>query len=251
MDALAITEHLFRFQEAYDLLSGWWDSDPDPLLRTITAAYWRDHVNLSLAEYVRLIEDAKSSGLPVYLGIEMDWIPGKADALRRLLQPYDWDVVLGSVHWIGAFGFDNPDFLFEWDKRRAEDVFSRYAALLEDLAGSGLADVLAHPDLPKLFGYHPSDSGPLHEAILSAAGRSGCALEINTNGLRQPAAEIYPAAAVLSRACAAGIPITFASDAHTPERVGQAFDEARRLAMESGYREVSAFVARRRTAFPL
>src|SRR5207249_4124028 len=69
VDVVAFTEHLFRFREAYELLYGWWDADPNPALAAATRAYWQDHVNLSLAEYVRLIEEAKADGLPVRLGL--------------------------------------------------------------------------------------------------------------------------------------------------------------------------------------
>jgi histidinol-phosphatase (PHP family) len=251
VDAVVFTEHLFRFREAYDQLAGWWEADPDPVLAETTAAYWRDHVNLSLAEYVHVIERAKADGLPVYLGLELDWIPGKAEILRSLLAPYNWDVVLGSVHWIGAFGFDNPEFLFEWRRRTPDSVFADYTVLLSDLGRSRMVDVLAHPDLPKLFGHRPISLAGLYDAIVRAAQMGGCALEINTNGLRQRAAEIYPAEEVLQRACAAGIPITLASDAHSPERVGQAFNLARRTAENAGYNEFSMFISRRPQAYPL
>ncbi|MGI8554356.1 MAG: PHP domain-containing protein, partial [Dehalococcoidia bacterium] len=177
VEAICITEHLFRFREAYELLEGWWNDDPNPSLAAATKAYWQDHVNLTMADYVRLIEEAKTDGLPVFLGLEMDWIPGREDALRRLLQPYAWDVVLGSVHWIGAFPFDNEDFLEEWERRDTDDIFREYSHLLLELAGSHLADVLAHSDLPKLFGHRPSSFTPLHHAIVAAAAGSGYALE--------------------------------------------------------------------------
>src|SRR5947209_4956453 len=107
LDGIAITEHLFRFREAYELLEGWWECDPNSRLQALTATYWQDHVNLSLPGYVSLIEAAKSDGLPITLGLELDWIPGRAEDLRTLLAPYAWDLVLGSVHWVGAFGFDD------------------------------------------------------------------------------------------------------------------------------------------------
>ena len=250
VDAIALTEHLFRFREAYDLLNGWWEHEPNPSLAAATAAYWDDHVNLSLTDYVRLIEEAKADGLPVYLGLEMDWIPGRADDLRRLLAPFAWDIVLGSVHWIGGFLIDTSDWLDEWERRGADRVFGEYAALIAELADSGLADVLAHSDLPKLWGHQPASFEPLHETIVAAALRSGCAIEINTSGLRVPAAEIYPAQAVLRRARESGIPITLASDAHFPERIGLSFDKAQEWAERAGYREFSSYVQRRRRTHP-
>lgn len=245
VDRVVFTEHLFRFHEAYDLLAGWWDEDPNPALAAATRAYWRDHVNLSLPEYVRLIEAAKADGLPVRLGLEMDWIPGRAADLRRLIAPYDWDCVLGSIHWLGAFGFDNEANLAEWDRRDVAAVWEDYGRALADLAASGLVDVLAHPDLPKVFGRRPPDPSPLHGRIVALAAGHGLALEVNTSGRRAPAAEIYPHPAVLRAARAAGVPITLASDAHRPERIGAWFADAVALARAAGYDGYVAFEGRR------
>jgi histidinol-phosphatase (PHP family) len=246
LDGLVFTEHLFRFVEAFELLAGWWNADPDPRLHAVTQAYWEDHVNLRLAEYAALIEEAKSADLPVFLGMEMDWIPGRADDLRCLLAPYDWDLVLGSVHWIGAFGFDITEERAEWERRDVDAVFSEYGQLLTDLADSGLADVLAHSDVPKLWGHRPSSFAPLHGQIVAAAQRNGLALEINTNGLRKPVGELYPAPEILNAAQAAGIPVTLASDAHVPERLGEAFDRAIASARTAGYTGYTRFVRRQR-----
>jgi histidinol-phosphatase (PHP family) len=250
VDGVVFTEHLFRFQEAYALLAGWWESDPDPHLRASVAAYWRDHVNLGLSEYVALIEEAKSAGLPVRLGMEMDWIPGRSDALRALLEPYAWDVVLGSVHWIGAFGFDIEDEPVEWERRSVDTVFAEYAQLIAELASSGLVDVLAHPDLPKLWGRRPVDARTFHAQLVAAAVRGGCALEINTNGLRKPVGELYPAAEVLRLARVAGVPITIGSDAHVADSVGRAFDQAVTAARAAGYDGYTRYAARQRSHAP-
>ena len=242
---VSFTEHLFRFQEAFDALFGWWDEDPDPTLAKTAHEYWSDHVSGSVTDYVRTIEDAKSRGLPVLLGLEMDWIPGRSEELARFLAPYDWDIVLGSVHYVGSFGFDEQKFIAEWDRRDVADVWSQYATLVREAAESGLVDVLAHPDLPKVFGHRPPDETPLHDAILAGAKVHGTALELNSNGLRK-CDEIYPALPLLERAHAARLPITLASDAHTADRVGENFADLVAWARTAGYTEALAFVGRKR-----
>ncbi len=115
---VAITEHLFRFSEAYDMLARLVGRRcPIRSLAAAAERYWRDHISGSVADYVRLVEEAKAAGVPVLLGIELDWIAGREDALRRFLAPYDWDIVLGSVHFIGAWGFDERAHLDQWEKR--------------------------------------------------------------------------------------------------------------------------------------
>jgi histidinol-phosphatase (PHP family) len=210
VDVVVFTEHLFRFREAFDLLAGWWDSDPRPDLAAITRAYWLDHVNLSLPEYVRLVEEAKSDGLPVRLGLEMDWIPGHADDLRRLLAPYGWDCVLGSVHWLGAFGIDIDECLDEWHRRDVAAVWDEYADFMEDLADSRLADVLAHPDVVKMWGLRPPDESGLHRRLVAAAARNGIAPR-STQRPAQAGGEMYPDPRILRAAHSAGVPITLAS----------------------------------------
>jgi histidinol-phosphatase (PHP family) len=247
---VAITEHLFRFEEAYELLYGWWDEDRDRVLASMAQQYWRDHVSGSIVDYVRLIEEAKSAGVPVLLGLEMDWIHGREDALRRFLAPYDWDIVLGSVHYIGAWGFDDSAFIDEWSRRDVAQTWGDYGALVRELAESGLADVLAHPDLPKVFGHRPADETPLHDAILAGASAHRTAVELNSNGIRR-CKEIYPAMPLLERAHALGLPVTLASDAHTPDRVGANFGELVAWARRAGYEEAVSFVGRRAEAYAL
>ncbi len=246
LDGIVFTEHLFRFREAYDLLGGWWNADPNPQLAATTAAYWRDHVNLKLPEYVDLIEDAKSAGLPVFLGIEMDWLPGKAETLRRILAPHAWDLVLGAVHWIGAFGFDSDEVIDEWQRRDVDAVYAEYTQLIVELADSGLADVIAHADRPKVFGHRPSDPTPFHAAVVAAAVRNGLALEVNSKGLRSAAQELYPAPAMIAAARAAGVPVTLASDAHVAAGLGQDFAVAIEAAKAAGYDGYVRFERRRR-----
>jgi histidinol-phosphatase (PHP family) len=247
---VAITEHLFRFEEAYEALHGWWDADPDARLAGMVGQYWRDHVSGSVADYVRVVEQAKAAGMPVLLGIEMDWIPGRADVLRTFLAPYDWDIVLGSVHYVGSWGIDDGNFLFEWEHRDIARTWAEYGASMRDLAESGLADVLTHPDVLKKYGHRPADETPLHNLILAGAAVNGTAVELNSNGLRK-CGEVFPALPLVERAHALGLPITLASDAHEPHEVGDHFDDLAAWAVRAGYAEASSFVARKRQAHAL
>ena len=253
VEKIAITEHVFRFREAYESLSSWLGDDAQPELSATLHAYLTDQLSANLADYVRAVEEAKSLGLPVLLGLELDWVPGKEAELRALVEPYDWDVILGSVHWIGPWSIDSGGEvdMAEWERRNVDEVFETYVVMLRDAAETGLFDVLAHPDLPKIHGHRPARFDPIHEALVEAAAAGPCAVELNSNGYNKPVQEAYPAPPVIAGAYKAGLPITLASDAHTPDRVGERFDDLAVLATQAGYAEFTWFEARKPNAATL
>src|SRR5206468_915410 len=115
---------------------------------------------------------------------------------------------------------DNPAKLSEWKNRDTFEVWQVYFERLTMAAESKLFEVIGHADLPKKFGHRPGrDGSELYGKFLDAAARSGCAIELNTAGLRKDCKEIYPSREILHTAFAKGVPITFGSDAHAPGEV--------------------------------
>ncbi|MCU1450069.1 MAG: hypothetical protein JWP02_2239 [Acidimicrobiales bacterium] len=251
---IALTEHLFRFRQADAVLAGFWDDDPDPALRDQLASYWRSHAHADLDVYVEAVLEAKAAGLPVVLGLEVDHYAGRMDTVAALLDGYPFDVLLGSVHWVGAWGFDqigDPVVDAEWDRRSIDSVWDAYTDALEELAASGVCDVLAHPDLPKVGGRRPAVPDEWYDRMAEAAVASGMAAEVSSAGWRKPAAEAYPAPALLARFRKAGVPATTASDAHgLPDVAGRAADLQVLLA-DAGYDSLTAFRARRPEQVPI
>ena len=158
---------------------------------------------------------------------------------------------MGLFHRLGALRFriweiDNPQKLSEWKHRDSFEVWSAYFERLTMAAESKLFEIIGHADLPKKFGHRPTrDCTPLYEKFLAAAKKSGCAIELNTAGLRKDCREIYPSREILHLAFQNGVPITFGSDAHDPAEVGMNFAEAVQLAHSVGYRERRCFVQRK------
>jgi histidinol-phosphatase (PHP family) len=113
--------------------------------------------------------------------------------------------------------------------------------------------VMAHPDLPKVFGQRPPGGVAQREYddTADAFAAAGLACEISSAGLRKAAAELYPAAPFLQACFDRGVPITLAADGHRPEDVGRGLEDALRLAAETGYRTVTAFRAREARQEPL
>ncbi len=189
--------------------------------------------------YRTMIADlARTGSSPVILfGIEADYYDGCERFLQDWLPRQDFDLVLGSVHYINNWGFDNPDERHVWDAVDVTNTWAAYFELIGKLADTRLADAFGHLDLPKKFGHRPSDRDlkEIAQPALDRVAKAGMAIEINTSGLRRQVHEIYPSALLLSLAKERDIPICFGSDAHRPEEVGWHFDSALALARSVGY----------------
>lgn len=192
----------------------------------------------------------EASGPHVLFGIEADYYEGCETYLADWLRRQSFDLVLGSVHFIGNWGFDDPDQKGRWKSIDVKTAWKEYFALLSRLALSRLFDVVAHLDLPKKFGHGLSDNSMTEIAspVIDLIAEAGMGIEINTGGLRKPVNEIYPSALLLSLAKDRDIPICFGSDAHAPSEVGYGFAAAVELARSVGYTE--SFVMRRRNRSP-
>lgn len=241
---VAVTEHFFRFTQAADLLGSFWEDQPEAALRAGTAAYWDHHARADLDTYVEVVQAVQADGLPVALGLEVDFYQDRMDEVATLLDGYPFDVLLGSVHWLGAWRFDclhEPAIMAEWRAREIDAVWADYTRAMEELGSSGACDVFAHPDLVKVAGYLPVDPGEFYDRITEAAVSSGMAAELSSAGWRKPVAEQYPASPFLERLVARGVPLTTASDAHSLPDVADRATDLRRLLHEAGVDHLRAF----------
>ncbi len=180
--------------------------------------------------------------IDILLGYEVDYLPGHMD--DRVLNA-DVDYLIGSVHFLDKWGFDNPEFIGGYHHRDIDEIWQTYFDATEDMANSGKFDIVGHLDLIKIFKFMPKkDTRILAKNALKAIKASDMVIELNTAGLRKPIGEIYPSRALLEEAYALDIPITFASDAHFVEQIGFGYEEAVLLAKEVGYSKAVTFYKR-------
>ncbi|HEY0455202.1 MAG TPA: histidinol-phosphatase [Verrucomicrobiae bacterium] len=212
---------------------------------------WRMRLD-QLDEYVAKVQRARREHpqLTIKLALEVDYLPGHEDWIRDLAARHPWDYLIGSVHYVSDdWAIDNPSKLSEWKSRDPYSVWQIYFDRLTAAAESGLFEIIGHADLPKKFGFYPKqDLGPLFELFLKAAKSSNVAVELNTAGLRKDCKEIYPSRRFVDMMIGTGIEITFGSDAHAVNEVGQDFGAALELARQAGYKEYRRF--ERRKIFP-
>ena len=236
---LGVAEHIHRFTQCLEI----WEH---PWYR-----HWaRDDVD-GYCAFVREETDLK-------LGIEADHIPGRESRIARFLEEREWDYVVGSVHFVGDEAVDLEGERWEhvWRREtRPDKIWERYFAALAEAARSGLFDIMAHPDLVKVWGrarpQPERDPRHYYEPAVEAMLEAGVAMEVSTAGLRKPAGELYPGPALLAMAVDAGLPIALSSDAHVPEQVGFRYDDAVAALREAGVRELCVFEGRQRRMEPL
>ena len=233
---LGVAEHVHRFTAALDV----WEH---PLWRK-----WAHDDIDAYCEFVREQTDLK-------LGIEADFVAGREDRMANLLEAREWDYVVGSVHFLQNHAVDADVFSVWGTGESADKVWRRYFETVAESARCGLYDVIAHPDLVKVWGDRaPRPDGDLrryYEPAVEAFADSGVAVEVSTAGLRKPVGELYPAAALLEMVVDAGCPIALSSDAHVPDQLGYRYEDALEALEAVGVRELAVFERRARRMEPI
>jgi len=239
---LGVSEHVYRFEQALDI----WRHP-----------FWLENACDDLDAYCEFVRERTD----LRLGIEADFVPGAEDRTANLLDERDFDYVLGSVHFLREASIDMDDYSV-WDRGHSpEEIWRRYFQTLAEAARSGLFDILAHPDLIKVWSpvhpAHPERPRPegdlrrYYEPAIEAIAESQIAVEVSTAGLRKRACELYPAEAFLEMCVDAGAPVALSSDAHRPEEVGADYGQALELLDRVGIGELCVFERRTRRLEPI
>ena len=236
VEELGVAEHVYRFHQA---LSVW------------QHPFWRERATDDLDAYCEFV----GNGSPLKLGIEADFVAGREDRMANLLDSYEWDYVVGSIHFLRDEAIDVAGEYDIWRSGDPDKVWRRYFETLGEAARSGMFDILAHPDLVKVWGAEgPSPAGDprrYYELAIDGIAESDVAIEVSTAGLRKPVGEIYPARAFLDMCIEAGRPVALSSDAHTTDQLAYRYDDALEFLAAAGVSELAVFENRRRRMEPI
>ncbi|OIP53744.1 MAG: histidinol phosphate phosphatase [Helicobacteraceae bacterium CG2_30_36_10] len=182
--------------------------------------------------------------IEILLGYEVDYLEGHID--ERILNA-KVDYLIGSVHFIGDWGFDNPEFIGRYENENIDEIWQKYFDAVEMMAQSRLFDIVGHIDLIKIFKYLPKKTIlEIAKNALLAIKKAEMVLEVNMAGLRKPIHEPYPSLEILQEAYKLGIAITFGSDAHKPEQVSLYAKEVIEMAKSVGYTQCAIFRGRKK-----
>jgi histidinol-phosphatase (PHP family) len=233
---LGVSEHVYRFTQALDV----WDHE-----------LWRESARDDVDAYCAFVREQTD----LRLGIEADFVPGREERMRDLLEAREWDYVVGSIHFLGDGALDYDRYDVWTGGRSPDEVWRTYFTWLGEAARSGLFDILAHPDLVKHWGDQrpqpTKDPRFYYDLAMEGIAESGIAIEVSTAGLRKPVGEIYPSPAFLEMVLDAGNPVALSSDAHVPDQLGFRYEQALELLSDHGVTELAVFEGRERRLEPI
>ncbi|GIP23178.1 histidinol-phosphatase [Paenibacillus sp. J22TS3] len=233
LDMIGISDHtpLFASEEDHPSSGGCMAKKEFPL-----------YVN----EVLKLKEEYKGR-IEVLLGIEADFLPKHLDLYRSVIAAYPFDYVIGSVHEFAGISIYDSEYwegLTAAEKLAVKTLFYDYIA---QSAKSGLYDILGHVDSLNRYFYGYSElRTEAADDTLKAIASSDVVIEINSSDDNW-----VPDCYFLERALHYGVKVTFGSDAHEPERVGEHFAAIGRHLYEIGYREWAVFRNRERLMVPI
>jgi histidinol-phosphatase (PHP family) len=210
LDEIGLSDHLVLTPDSLETIR--WSLPPD-----------------RLDDYMADVRQARDTAkLPVRLGLEVDYFPERIDAAARLLDGREFDYLIGSVHFVGAFPVDEARrFWARLTTEQINDVCREYWRLMARMAQTGLFHLAGHLDLVKKFDFRPTvDLSREIGATLDAIAGSGMAIELNTSGWSKPCHAPYPSEDLLRDAVARGIPVVITSDVHRKADLDRHFDQA-------------------------
>lgn len=234
---LGVSEHVHRFTAALDV----WQHD-----------WWKRNAVDDLDAYCGFVREETD----LRLGIEADLVMGREEQMAALLDARDWDYVVGSVHFLQDEAIDMRGSEWDiWKSADPDEVWTRYFETLGHAAGTGMFDILAHPDLVKVWGngapVPDGDRRRFYELAMPGIEAADIAIEVSTAGLRKPVGELYPSVEFLQMCLELGKPVALSSDAHVPEDLGHGYDQAVAWLAEQGVAETAVFERRQRRMEPL
>jgi histidinol-phosphatase (PHP family) len=192
---------------------------------------------------------AKFPRLTIRAGVEVGEPHRWTKRIRRVVENYPYDVVLGSLHWVGNDNMFNPNY---FRARTPKIAFETYFKELEQMIRHGGFDILAHVDVCKRTGYDVYGSFDIRQyedlirAIWQACLDQNIIPEINTKGVRCAVSQLHPTLDALRwYAQMGGTRLTIGSDAHHFDNIATYAGIAKHTALEAGITQICRFERRK------
>jgi len=213
-----------------------------------------------LGDYQKEIHRLKhkyAGSLDIYCGLEADYFLDIFPDVQALYSGYNWDYIIGSVHFIGVYANghrwcidgSHEEFLDGWREIMDNDPLlpiQRYFEITREMVRKMKPDIIGHVDKIKIQ-HCPDciipDTHPFFReqlmATLEEIAAAGCIVEVSTRGIQKgQTSDYFPGRWAIAQMQKMGIPVTLSSDAHIPDALTFGFERAETMLRETGYRTV-------------
>lgn len=199
--------------------------------------------NRYLAEIAAWVE----RGYAFFAGVEVDYCQQVEGDIRRKLQQFPFDFVIGSIHTLDAGTISDRSIEHFYDDAVFDRILDEYAQEFTASLAVPEFDVIGHAGVFQRYLDEDFFAGKpwqarirdLEEALAARAARSGKLLEVNTSGLfskmRQTCATPFFLARYRDHG---GRDITLASDSHAASHLRRGFAEAAPVLLALGFKQI-------------
>lgn len=220
LDEICLLEHSIRFKDfhptfkearKYNRYQQKWFDAKVPTAHT-------------LDEFKSLVTEIRSREYPIKVsfGLEICYFEQHKDLIRELVSDGFFDYLLGSVHWIDNWTFNQRKY--QWLGKDFNKIYKRYFELQNSLVESEIFDIIAHPDLITCHGLYPDyDLTDTYKALCENIKTHNMLLEMNTSKSLGINNDFFRVAKSV------GVVFSTGSDAHKVEDVGRKICELNQI----------------------
>ena len=214
---------------------------------------------LDYCNEVRGLKEEFADRLKIFLGLEIDYIPGVLDNFEELITTGGLDYCIGSVHLVNKMRGGDLWFIdgskqqsydeglsrvFDGNIKEAVRAFFRQT---NEMIASQRPSIVGHFDKvamhnkERYFGTDEEWYLALVRETLELIKECGCVCEINTRGIYKGRySDFYPATRIIRIMNTMDIPAVVSTDAHQPDDLDK-FEGVYTLLREVGYKRLVYF----------
>ncbi|MDP4094301.1 MAG: histidinol-phosphatase HisJ family protein [Bacillota bacterium] len=198
------------------------------------------------SEYMDRLKNAYSNKLKVLKGIEVGVQPHVIDKSLKIIEDYNFDFVILSVHIIDR---QDPYYKEYFIGKTKQQAFGRYLELINStMKEFKNFDVLGHIGYVRRYcGYDDStlrycEYSDILDEILKNVINLGRGIEVNTSGYRGGLGSPIPDIDIIKRYRELGGEIIcLGSDSHFAEHIADGFGQAKQLLLDTGFKYTAHF----------
>ncbi len=194
---------------------------------------------------VNKLKEKYKNELKIYAGIELGQGIFEKEKSLHILNAFDFDVVIGSIHNYG----DTDYYFIDYKKYDIDELLTKYFYDELELVKWNQTDVLAHLTYPLRYiverekiDVDISKYYDIIDMIFTELIKNDKALELNVSGLFMDLNDTLPGKTLIKRFHdMGGKYVTVGSDSHYCEKICNGIDVGYKILKECGYKQFTVF----------